>query len=65
MPDLLRANSVESLISTKTFQNCWLTWQKEIHRHLGHDFTENEVINLGDHLSDIFRSTGGEGRGHG
>ena len=65
IPDLLRANSVESLFSTKTFQNCWLTWQKEIHRHLGHDFTENEVINLGDHLSDIFRSTGGEGRGQG
>jgi len=29
---------------------------------LGQNFNETDIINLGDHLSDIFRSTGGEGR---
>ncbi|MEO5775762.1 MAG: hypothetical protein ABIQ27_02595 [Flavobacterium sp.] len=65
IPDILRKASTESVFSTPTFQNCWQTWQPEINRHLGNNYTENEIINLGDHLSEIFKSTGGNGRGQG
>lgn len=63
LPDYLRKISVESLFSTATMQNCWPIWKASINEILGDNFTETDIINLGDHLSDIFRSTGGEGRG--
>lgn len=63
IPDILRKKAVESLFETPTFQSCWITWKNEINNRLGAHFSENEIINLGDHLSDIFKSTGGEGRG--
>jgi hypothetical protein len=43
--------------------NCWPIWKESINEILGDDFNETDIINLGDHLSKIFRSTGGEGRG--
>ncbi|MCB0453655.1 MAG: hypothetical protein KDC94_12385 [Aequorivita sp.] len=36
-----------------------------INNILGENFNEIDIINLGDHLSDIFKSTGGDGRGQG
>lgn len=63
LPDYLRKISVESLFSTATMQNCWPIWKASINEILGDNFSETDIINLGDHLSDIFRSTGGEGRG--
>tara|TARA_R110001592_G_scaffold110260_9_gene306457 strand:- start:279 stop:1208 length:930 start_codon:yes stop_codon:yes gene_type:complete len=63
IPDYFRKISTESLFSTKTLQNCWPIWKETIDEILGENFNEIDVINLGDHLSDIFRSTGGEGRG--
>ena len=65
LPDLYRQLSVESLFATPTFQNCWPTWQQNINQILGTNFDENDLINLGDHLTDIFRSTGQGGRGQG
>ena len=65
IPDLLRKISTDNLFGTATFQNCWHTWNPEITRLLGSNYTENEIINLGDHLSDIFRTTGAAGRGQG
>ena len=65
IPDHFRRLSVESLFNTNTFQSCWDTWKPEILKLLGNNFGENEILNLGDHLSDIFKSTGGGGRGQG
>ncbi len=65
IPDIFRKIAVENLFSTNTFQACWRTWQPEIIRLLGANYTENEIISLGDHLSEIFRTTGGTGRGQG
>jgi hypothetical protein len=65
IPDQYRKLAIESIFNTKTFQNCWQTWQPEINRLLGNNYGENEIINLGDHLSDIFKSTGVGGRGQG
>jgi len=65
IPDQFRKKSIENIFSTKTVKNCWPTWQREIHRCLGADYSENQIIDLGDHLTDIFRSTGVGGRDQG
>lgn len=65
IPDYLRRASVTSLFDTATLRNCWLIWKPEIHKILGKNFSETQVLNLGDHLSDIFRTTGMSGRGQG
>ena len=65
IPDQLRKLAVENVFSTNTFKNCWKTWNPEIIRLIGNNPTENEILDLGDHLSEIFNSTGGGGRGQG
>jgi len=65
IPDHFRKLAIENIFGTNTFQTCWQTWKPEIDKLLGNNYTENQIINLGDHLSDIFKSTGGSGRGQG
>ncbi len=65
IPEILRKKAIENIFSTHTFQSCWQTWCPEIKRLLGNNFTENEIIDLGDNLSTIFKSTGGVGRSQG
>lgn len=63
IPEYFRKISTESLFSTATMNNCWPIWKNTIIEILGDNYNETDIINLGDHLSDIFKSTGGEGRG--
>ena len=63
IPEYFRQISTESLFATRTLQNCWPIWKTRINEILGEDFNETDIINLGDHLSDIFRTTGVAGRG--
>ena len=63
IPDYFRKLSVDSLFSTQTLQNCWPTWNVKINEILGEEYNETSLIDLGDRLSEIFTSTGGEGRG--
>lgn len=65
IPDILRKQSIASLFAANTFNNCWATWRVEINNILGQNYTENEIINLGDQLSHIFRTTGAAGRNQG
>lgn len=65
IPELLRKESIESLFNTNTFNNCWTIWKPEIQRILGNNITENNIINLGDYLTQVFRTTGNSGRGQG
>jgi len=65
IPDYLRKLSIDEISAIPTFQNCWAIWQPEIIRLLGNNYNENQVLNLGDHLTEIFRQTGGGGRGQG
>ncbi len=61
----LRKASIENIFKTKTFENCWKTWQPKINEILGENFDEEHIIKLGDHLSEIFNTTGGVGRSQG
>lgn len=63
--DHLRKQSVEEIFALPTFRNCWSVWRHEIIRQLGSNYNENQILNLGDHLTNIFQQTGGKGRGQG
>ena len=65
IPDQFRKIAIESIFKTNTFINCWNIWKPKINSLLGNNYDETRIINLGDHLSDIFKSTGGGGRGQG
>ena len=65
IPYLFREITVKKLFTTGTLANCWPTWQTEIRNRIGTNYNADDLINLGDQLSDIFRATGGGGRGQG
>lgn len=65
IPDLLRKSAIDSIFDTNTFKGCWSTWKPKIQQILGSNFSETDILNLGDELSNIFKSTGGGGRGQG
>lgn len=65
IPDYFRKLAIENIFNTATFQSCWTTWQPIIINLLGTNFDESKILDIGDHLSDIFKSTGSEGRGQG
>ncbi len=58
----LRKISVEACFNLSAFRNGWNIWKTEIQSILGQNFNENDILNLGDHLSEIFFSTRSGGR---
>jgi len=65
IPEIYRRISVQELFKTNTFSNCWEIWQPKIREIIGANYNEQNIIDLGDHLTDIFRTTGSKGRGQG
>lgn len=65
IPDLYRKISIDSLFDTPTFRDCWPTWKAVIHEILGDNFDENNILNIGDRLSEIFQTTSSGGREQG
>ena len=63
IPDYFRKIATDSLFNTATMMNCWPIWKQRINAILGDNFNETDIINLGDHLSDIFMSTNDGRRG--
>jgi len=57
----LRKASVERLFEMTTFARCWTVWRAEIEDYV-RPLNETNVINLGDHLSEVFGRTGQSGR---
>lgn len=65
IPELLRRKSVQAIFNTNTVQTAWPIWINKIHQKLGPNYSENDLINLGDHLAEIFTSTASPGRDQG
>ena len=65
IPDILRKASIDSLFKMPTLNKCWQVWQPAIRKIIGANYSEIDLINLGDHLSDIFKTTNLGGRGQG
>lgn len=65
IPEVLRKESVISLFSTPTFSKSWEVWREKITDILGNCINEDNLLNLGDSLTEIFITTGIEGRDQG
>lgn len=65
IPDHFRKLAIENVFTTNTFRTCWRTWNPELIRLVGDNPNENDILDIGDHLSEIFNSTNGGGRGQG
>lgn len=59
----LRKQSLENIFNQQTFSNCFDIWKHEINSILGDNYNFNRMLNLGDNLSSIFKSTNQKGRG--
>lgn len=59
--EALREAAVNNLFRASGFAQCFLTWKTQVHA-LTPAKTPRQVIDLGDHLSDIFALTRTEGR---
>lgn len=59
----LRELAITRLFNQNTFNMAWDTWRQQIRNQIGNPPNVNNIIDLGDSLGDIFRSTGTAGRG--
>ena len=62
--ELMREKSVKQLFTTDTMLRCFPVWKTRIDALTARK-TNEQVLNLGDHLSEIFQTTSLEGRGQG
>lgn len=58
-----RELSVRQLFATQGFNTAWGTWKETINEnYLNQPYSQHQLLNLGDNLRDIFRTTGIAGR---
>lgn len=62
--EALRQASITRLFQANVFSGCFTTWRTSIN-NLTPAKTSRQVIDLGDRLSEVFRTTGTAGRGQG
>jgi hypothetical protein len=60
----IRRESVENCFAMKSFSDAWPRWKRYIATLAPNPSSAGDLLNLGDSLSDIFRSTA-DGRGQG
>ena len=58
MLEILRQKVIDDLFSMKSFSSVWGVWSPLLSERIGSPPTPNSVLALGDHLSEVFRSTG-------
>lgn len=61
----LRRKSLKTVFAMKTFQGCWPVWSAEICRLTDNFQNPDKIYDLGGHLADVFKLTGGAGRDQG
>lgn len=61
-----RQLSIEQLFKINSFSSFWPAWDNEIRTHyLSSPPTQRQIYDLGDHLRDLFKTTGQSGRDQG
>lgn len=65
IPEFLRSQAIENLYNTPTFKKCMQIWKSKILDLLEPMAEITNIYCLGDHLSEIFKLTGIEGRDQG
>lgn len=58
----IRQISVEGCFELSAFQTGWMNWKAKIIEILGTNYGESDILNLGDHLAEIFFTTREGGR---
>ncbi|WP_152998602.1 hypothetical protein [Sphingopyxis sp. H115] len=61
----LRARAMNSVFAMSSFSTSWRTWRPAIAELTDNLTDAGKVYELGDHLSDVFKMTGGAGRDQG
>lgn len=63
--EYLRQSVIEQVFEEgKTVHKAWPVWEKNIHKHIGKPpYSVDQIIELSEHIYDIFKSTGESGRG--
>lgn len=62
--EYIRQQSIKNIFQMGTMQKFWPVWQRKVEKLLGSaPYSANDIILLGDHLGEIFSSTGESGRG--
>jgi len=59
--EYLRRESINKLFKNPGFEKNWNSWKAEIEKLIS-GRTPNQILNLGDHLADIFKLTASSGR---
>jgi hypothetical protein len=62
IPELVRKETISDLLKTNTLINTWPHWKDKIKSILGENYNHQDILDLGDNLSKIFRSTSDDGR---
>jgi len=63
--DNLREISVRHILKTVSVQNAWRLWKSIISKSIGNPPTATSVLDLGDNLKKVFKSTSKSGRSQG
>lgn len=58
----LRRTVINDLFETNTVNQCWGVWRPLIQNAIGTSPTPQSLLDIGEHLREIFKSTGTEGR---
>lgn len=60
--EAIRKIIIQDLMNVPTIKKSWILWKPEIQRILGNNPDGSALLDLGDHLSNIFQKSGSEGR---
>ena len=61
--DEFRMKVMEKNASVKSFSNAWQVWRPKVDELIGEEPSAEQIFNLGDNLSEIFKFNKVEGRG--
>lgn len=61
--EIIRKQAISDVFTRGTMLNAWDVWHEGIEQIISYPLTPSQILNIGDHLSEIFRSTGSAGRG--
>ena len=63
--EIIRKQAIEDMFSRESIIGAWEIWHPHIMRFLIGHVDASTILGIGDHLSEIFRTTGTEGRAQG
>ena len=63
--ELLRKQAIEALFQSSSVSQNWPVWGREIRKIIGPEPSAQSILEIGDHLREVFQKTGVSGRSQG